>query len=360
MKANEILNESPQNVMYHMTETDRVPSILKHGLRPVRAGLRGVSQKKPSIFLFNGLDNETLSEIAGIVSYGGQDLDDDSRADIPLTILRIDLNVLFEYDSKRGIRRHWSGDDGVWADAYVTDQPIPAEAIAVQQSVTDDIYESQNRKILDEKVSRGRPVVCVDVQPGYTGGQEYQNYNHRVGNFLAEHRGPILMYVNADDSGLTEDNIERNIYPWWAEIFEDLGYDFYEDGLPKMEFYDKGYGYLRGWMDSGVDERIIIQTVREMYRQKVYDSRDLFDGDPDKLNEFVRSHTGRLYHDIPVPSVITDEPISVGWAALNQLKRYNNCYLIGGGAEECLAEVALLMSAFNIKYTKVNNLIYGS
>lgn len=209
-------------------------------------------------------------------------------------------------------------------------------------------------ELLNEKASRGRPIVCVDVQPAYSGimdGAEDDTFEAAI-QFVNDSRAPCLMFVNAEDTGVTTDTI-ADIRIYW----EDSGFE--PENWNRIEIYDKGYGYLRGWMDNNVDSRIIIQTIREMYRQKVYDTRDLFDGDPDKLEEFVRSFTGRLYHDIPVPSVITDEPMSVGWAAIDQLKRYNNCYLIGGGRNECLAEVALLMNAFNIKYKMIDELIYG-
>ncbi len=210
-------------------------------------------------------------------------------------------------------------------------------------------------ELITEKFARGKPVVCVDVQPAYASYID-NGYTESVAKFLSETRGPIMMYVNADETGITEDNIQNDVIPFWYEAFENIGKEFDPN---RMEWFDKGYGYLRSWMDSGVDRRIIIQTVREMYKQKVYDSRDLFNEDPDKLNEFVRSFTGRMYHDIPVPSIITDDSISVGWAAIDQLKRYNNCYIIGGGRDECLAELAILMNAFNIKYTMINDLIYG-
>lgn len=212
-------------------------------------------------------------------------------------------------------------------------------------------------ELLNEKASRGRPIVCVDVQPAYAQWLT-PDYVWSVAKFLANQNAPILMYVNADQSGITEDNLESDIIPFWEEAFNEVGADFQTQGLPKMEFYDKGYGYLRGWMDEGIDKRIIIQVIRELYRQDEFSTQDMFEGDPEKLEEFVRSFTGRLYRDIPVPSTITDEPLTVGWAALDQLKRYNNCYLIGGGRNECLAEVALLMNAFNIKYKMINELIY--
>jgi hypothetical protein len=94
-----------------------------------------------------------------------------------------------------------------------------------------------------------------------------------------------------------------------------------------------------------------------MYQQKVYDSRMLFDSDEDKILEYLQPIAESINTEA---QYLVDDPLSVGWAAIDQLKRYNNSYLIGGGRQECLREVSLLMNAFNIKYKLIDNLIYGN
>lgn len=219
---------------------------------------------------------------------------------------------------------------------------------------TERSYSMRAHEILNEKLSRARPVVCVDVQPIYA---DYtpQGYEQKIAKFLAQHRGPILMYVNADDT-VTEDNIEYDIFPFWEAIFELNGDDFIEGGaFDNMEWFDKGYGYFRSWMDIGIERKYIISVIREMYQQKVYDSRMLFDGDEDKILEYLQPVAESVN---TTPDTLLDDALSVGWVALDQLKLYNNCYLIGGGKKECLAELAILMNAFNIKYTMIDGLIY--
>ena len=212
-------------------------------------------------------------------------------------------------------------------------------------------------EILNEKYSRGKPVVCVDVQPGYTPHHSvYDGYISRVAKFLSQHNGPILMYVNADETGMTQDNIQNDIFPFWAEAFEEFGIDFYEGPtFDNMEWFDKGYGYLRAWMGIGIEDKYIIGVIREMYKQKVSDSRSLFGGDENKILNYLQPVAESINTQ---PDTLLDDPLSVGWVAVDQLKRYNNCYLIGGGEEECLKELSLLMNAFNIKYTKIENLVY--
>lgn len=206
-------------------------------------------------------------------------------------------------------------------------------------------------EFLTEKASRGRPIVAVDIQPAYSGimdGAEDLALERGI-QFVNDSRAPCLMFVNAEQDGLTSDTIQ-DVKIFW----EDSGFE--PENWSRVEVYDKGYGYLRGWMDIGVENKYIIRTIREMYKQRVYDSRMLFNEDEEKQLEWLRPIAESINTE---PEYMMDDGISVGWAALDQLKRYNNCYLIGGGRNECLAEVAILMNAFNIKYKMIDELIYG-
>lgn len=210
-------------------------------------------------------------------------------------------------------------------------------------------------EILLAEKSLNKPLVVVDVQPAYSGIMDGVDDAHfeEIIQFVSSTRGPVLMFVNAEQDGLTSDTVQ-DVKVYW----EDSGFDPAQ--WSRVKIVDKGYGYLRSWMDQGVHPRIIIQTTREMYRQKVYDSRQLFNGDEDELLAFVKNIcNGRLYAYCPAPSVITGDSISVGWAAIDQLRRFNDCYICGGGANECLREVTILMNAFNIKYTVLQDYVYG-
>ena len=45
--------------------------------------------------------------------------------------------------------------------------------------------------------------------------------------------------------------------------------------------------------------------------------------------------------------------------SVGQLRKFNKAYIMGGGRNECLREVELLMNAFNIKYKRIDSLVYG-
>jgi len=207
------------------------------------------------------------------------------------------------------------------------------------------------------------PIICVDVQPAYSG--IHDGYTDPVFvdiiEFVAGRTGPVLMFVNAEDTGLTDDT-KDDIVQYWEDTLcdpddryeEDEYGDYIESGCDaidwnRFEFVDKGFGYLREWMDSGIDDSIIIKIIREMYNQRVSDSRELWNGEGSEEYD----------QNMQALGVLELGSISVEWTSIAQLKRYNGAYIVGGGRHECLREVQLLMSAFNIKYKEVAHLIYG-
>lgn len=193
---------------------------------------------------------------------------------------------------------------------------------------------------------RNSKCIVVDVQPEYTGvndGQELYWIDDMM-QFLNK-QGPILMFVNAEDQGLTGDTID-SVREYW----EDSGFN--PNRWSQTEIVDKGYGYFRAWMDEGVPENVIIKTIRLMYQQKVTDSRMLFDGEDSE--DYIEKMEA-----LGVPEHMLDDALSVEWTSVAQLKQFSGAYIMGGGRNECLREVELLMNAFNIKYRRIEEFVYG-
>lgn len=196
---------------------------------------------------------------------------------------------------------------------------------------------------IKELIAEGRnyPIIVVDVQPAYA------NYAPEICQKIVEfagiqQTGPVLMFVNADETGLTEDSIS-SVIDYWNEFAEINNATI---NWRRFTINDKGYGYLRSWMDAGIDDRIIIKTIRLMYQQKIYDSSDL-------------NITEEQYPDIAEAiDQMRGDTISVGWTSVAQLKKFNGAYIVGGARNECLKEVELLMNAFNIKYKRIDSLVY--
>jgi hypothetical protein len=221
---------------------------------------------------------------------------------------------------------------------------------------------------ISEVITEGlsHPIICVDVQPEYNGYDGEANPKFvQIMQFVQKQTGPVLFFVNAEDQGLSGDTVQ-SIQHFWDNTLGTPGEDYVDDNdeyvykeaespidWRRFTIIDKGFGYLRAWMDQGVDPRAIIKTIRLMYQEKVSDSRDLFGGsDSDEYEEGMKQLLGPDY------LIGLGDPLSVGWTSVAQLKRFSGAYLVGGGRDECLREVELLMNAFNIKYRRIDSLVY--
>ena len=200
------------------------------------------------------------------------------------------------------------------------------------------------------KEGRNHPCIVVDVQPEYSGmndGDESPVFEEII-QFVNKQTGPVLMFVNAETHGVSGDTMD-GIKLYW----EDSGFD--PRNWQRITLEDKGYGYFRSWMDEGGDPALVIKMIRKLYQEKQNDSRMLFGGeDNPNYEEQMKQFVGNGF----MPWML-DEPFIVEWTSVAQLKRFSGAYLMGGGRNECLREVELLMNAFNIRYKRIDSLVYG-
>ena len=190
---------------------------------------------------------------------------------------------------------------------------------------------------------RTNNVIVVDVQPIYKSGIRFDMYEFV--EFLQDQRN-ILYYFNGPDT--VGGDSKNEIIDWLME-YSDYNDDFYNKLNRETVWYDKGYAFFRNWMDNGVDEGFIKKAVRFMMIKKVNDSRDISTEEwieefPEEENFFENYYKEDCIYlpDIPI----------------NKLKKWSGSYIVGGGKNECLAEVLLLMSIFNIKAKRVKKFIY--
>lgn len=194
---------------------------------------------------------------------------------------------------------------------------------------------------LNEK--RKNNVIVVDIQPMYYSYLKSRINIYDFTDFLME-QGKILYYYNGPNT-VGEDRKE-DIIEWLYEK-SDYNEDLYNKLTSKdVIWYDKGYAFLRAWMDNGADDSFIKKAIRYMASKKVWDSRDI---EPEEWEEkFPDDYQGYMDDD---HLIIPDIP-------LNILKSFSGSYIVGGSKNECLKEVQILMSAFNIKAKEVKDFIY--
>lgn len=158
-------------------------------------------------------------------------------------------------------------------------------------------------------------------------------------------------YYNLDRDLLKENNILMPLRAFWHD------HPITEEELTpiinwnRFTIVDKGYGFFRSYMDSDVEPRLIIKLIRYMYQKNVYDSREIVWPSFSKRTP----DESELMHLV---QEFEDDLFIINWTSISQLKRFNGAYIVGGGRNECLREVELLMNAFNIKYKRIDRLVY--
>lgn len=193
------------------------------------------------------------------------------------------------------------------------------------------------------KESTNTNILVVDVQPAYDAWSGAVVSG--VAQMLNRAQGGIYVLYNAE-SQTADDYVDVINYMIEGGLDENVA--------ERINYFSKEYGFFRPWMDQGVPDRIIIKTVRAMVQHKVNDSRMLDINavlTPEEQREF-QSHF--KYSDWEEEGIYMPDfmPISI-------LKQISPFYMCGGGRNECLREIELLCNAFNIRYKRIDNLIYG-
>jgi hypothetical protein len=220
------------------------------------------------------------------------------------------------------------------------------------------VTKEQNKQSLAE--GRSTSVIVVDVQPAYAQGASRSNQKlfERIIQFVNKQTGPVLMFVNAEDQGMSRDTVAE-IKAYWEDVIrgEEWDPEDYDDtpiDWSRFQIKDKGFGFFRSFIDLGIEDKTIIRLIRLMYQNRVNDSRELFGG-KDSANYATRfeQFIGPEFK----PWMLSDG-IYVNWTSVAQLKRFSGSYIVGGGKNECLKEVELLMSSFNIKAQRIESMVY--
>jgi len=197
-------------------------------------------------------------------------------------------------------------------------------------------------------------LLIIDVQPEYSNASD--SILPGIQRMIQQTNGKVIIVYNDFGGGDTEESVFNYIAGRDLE-FDGYEYDEDEDDyvpsqpspiehkLQQAQFIQKEYGFLRGWMDNGVEDSIIIEVIRAMYQHKVYDSRDLeLEWVSEDAQEVLENNADSIF--------VQD------WVPIQLLHSIRPFYMMGGGRNECLREIELLCHAFNIKFKRIDSLIY--
>lgn len=192
--------------------------------------------------------------------------------------------------------------------------------------------------------NRSRPCIVVDVQPEYA---YWDSRNKKICRnliqFVNGQTSKILMFINGEESGMSGDTKE-SVMSYW----EDNG--FTRD-WNNVTIIDKGYGFFRNWMDAGVSDASIIKAIRIMTQNRWNDSRE-------NVEDYDDAASAEKWKKVLNDDSIPFDMISIHPFSMRKLKEYSGSYIMGGGRNECLKEVELLMNAYNIKYKRIDSLVF--
>ena len=202
-------------------------------------------------------------------------------------------------------------------------------------------YESKIIKKISENLSG--TVIVVDVQP------EYENYigfdiAEMLDDLIDNYSKILFLYNGADTVGHIDEYGLKQFY------FDKLDWD--EDRANKLigksTFFDKGYGFFRDIMDSDLCFAYsdIVALARYMINTDIHDIRDLSEDDVDKLNI-----DELLFEDL--------EDYGFNIPELNDIiANWNGSSIMGGGKNECLAEVEILADARDLVFNRIEKFTF--
>ena len=193
---------------------------------------------------------------------------------------------------------------------------------------------------IKENYTEHSTLVSIDVQPEYVKACEYilEDYVNTLNTF----QGNILYFFNGPELGFGE---VSDMQEWLTSIGvdEDIAYN-------EISYRPKYYAFFRNWMDMGMDRDSLIKCIRYMESNGHNDSRDV----PEEEWQNILGDDYTNYEDM----IMGGDCINLPDIDMQELKTMQPFYLCGGGREECLEEMCILLDSFSIQYHVIERLTY--
>lgn len=153
-----------------------------------------------------------------------------------------------------------------------------------------------------------KTLVVVDVQPGHQKYFDTEMFAKCLRRYKTAKN--LIVVYNSQDLGYdTKKEVQSFFYENFARTPE------VESFIDNAVYIGKEYGFLRDYMDLGVDEEIIVREGKKIFNQEPEAPDDIWLPD---------------FHYL--------------------LKPYPNLVLVGGEKTQCLKEVELLLRIVDIPY----------
>lgn len=192
----------------------------------------------------------------------------------------------------------------------------------------------------------GPQLVIVDVQGRFSSGFDH-NLVDKIIKFARGFDHIVYIYdvPGRFSSGIDKQHRKPDSYFDMVKKMKDSGIT--SQGI-KIE---KSYGFLRNWMDEGLEYDVIVKALKFMIDNNIKDSRDL---------KSVRGGEKYLPTTNDLGGKITSEDFISLPDCLDQLKLIKqNPVLVGGALGACLKEIELVLKALGKNPRVERSLTWG-
>ena len=197
-------------------------------------------------------------------------------------------------------------------------------------------------KLYLENIS-SRTHISVDVQEEHESSFTFDVSEYY--EWMVEKFDTNIVYFNGPELGF---------YDTQGHIFWLLEQGVSEEIIDQIDFREKGYAFFRSCIDQGIEECLVF-TIQYMVKNNITDSRDmtlehweeltkLYPNECDDIRDFLFENEDMI--NIPDTYFeIRDD-------------RLTNCVVTGGGRNECLEEVRLILESLNVDYSYEEEYVY--
>lgn len=186
-------------------------------------------------------------------------------------------------------------------------------------------------------------LLVVDIQPAYK-DVIYFSIPEFI-EFLTQRSWNSVTYLyNGESCGYSDFyDAEEGVVSWLNEYSDD-------EELDHLNNYDKGYGFFRDIMDYADDEDII-----KLGRWMIQHGQD-YTGDLTNLPDLVDEL--ELSDEVVTKLFINEISFYIPEDLKDFLDKADNYCLVGGGENECLAEIKLLLEMMGKNYEIEESFIF--
>lgn len=183
-------------------------------------------------------------------------------------------------------------------------------------------------------------LLIIDVQKTF---KESESVAKPIAKLISNYSNVIHLYDIVSGPG-------EHPHDMWDEFSDD------EQIYDRFKVLTKEYAFFRGLMDSTIgDEEFIVELGKLLIKNGMTDAREIIDLPFDEQEPFEK-----LFTKYSLEIDFEDHSFYIPYDLKESLEKnvQNGVHIVGGGYEECLSEVCLLLDMMDIEYVVLDEYTY--